>query len=199
MSMLICIDPGHGRETDPGAVAWEHVTLEADLNLDISLHLEKYLVQAGHKIVLTHRRPCELRPGSTATEELQARCDVANQAGAALFVSVHVDACATPTKRGTRCWYYPGSIKGKAIAVVLADTLRPLAQIAGAADAMTGIADANFYVLKNTDPVAVLVECGFMSNQTDVALLREPGYRDKLALSIAIGILRAIDKGLLAG
>lgn len=196
--MIVCIDPGHGRATDPGAIAWEKMTLEADLNLDIALHLELYLTQARHKVILTHRGPEELKPHQGATAELQARCDVANTANAGLFVSVHVDSCSTPTRRGTRCWYYPGSVKGKAIATVMADTLRPLAQIAGAAELMTGIADANFYVLHWTDMPAVLVECGFMSNITDVALLREPGYRDKVALCVAIGILRSIDKGLLA-
>jgi len=49
-------------------------------------------------------------------------------------------------------------------------------------------ADASKYVLKNTAMPALLIECGFMTNAVDLALLREPSYRDKLALGIAYGI-----------
>lgn len=192
----IVIDPGHGRATDPGAIGWDKVTLEADLNLDIALHLEKYLLQSGYAVTLTHRDPRELRPGQGATAELQARCDVANQVKGALFISIHADSCGTPTRRGTRCYHYPTSVKGKAIARVLADTLRPVAQIAGAVSLMTGINEANFYVLHWTDMPAVLVECGFMSNQTDLALLREAGYRDKVPLTLAIGVAQSERQGL---
>lgn len=194
-NMIVCIDPGHGGP-DPGALGRGCVR-EADVVLDISLHLGRYLKQAGIDVIFTRTTDVDLAPGNDDKEELQARCDVANNARADLFVSVHADAFTQSSVRGTRCYHYPTSVKGQAAARAIADSIRPMAQVAGASQNMATISSANYYVLKNTVMPAVLVETGFVTNETDLALLCEPGYRDKMGLAIALGILRAQEKGVI--
>ncbi len=186
-NMIVCIDPGHGGP-DPGALGRGCVR-EADVVLDISLHLGRYLKQAGIDVIFTRTTDVDLAPGNDDKEELQARCDVANNARADLFVSVHADAFTQSSVRGTRCYHYPTSVKGQAAARAIADSIRPMAQVAGASQNMATISSANYYVLKNTVMPAVLVETGFVTNETDLALLCEPGYRDKMGLAIALGII----------
>jgi len=194
-AMKVCIDPGHGGP-DPGALGRGCVR-EADVVLDISLHLGRYLKQAGIDVIFTRTTDVDLAPGNDDKEELQARCDVANNARADLFVSVHADAFTQSSVRGTRCYHYPTSVKGQAAARAIADSIRPMAQVAGASQNMATISSANYYVLKRTAMPAVLIESGFMTNETDLALLCEPGYRDKMGLTIALGILRAQEKGVI--
>ena len=179
-NMLICIDPGHGG-SDPGAVAKDGGK-ESDIALDISLQLEKHLKAMGHKVVMTRRSDTDVYPGLDDTKELQARCDVANKAGANMFVSIHCDAFSDATVSGARVFHYPGSKTGQLTANKVADAMKI---VAGKA---LIFADASKYVLKNTAMPALLIECGFMTNAVDLALLREPSYRDKLALGIAYGI-----------
>jgi N-acetylmuramoyl-L-alanine amidase len=55
--------------------------------------------------------------------------------------------------------------------------------------------DSYFYVLKNTWMPAILVECGFMSNRDDLTLLNMAVHRDKVALALAMTIMRSDEKG----
>lgn len=43
----------------------------------------------------------------------------------------------------------------------------------------------NFYILKNSGSTAILLECGFMSNPEELALLKSDEYRNNVALAIA--------------
>ena len=131
---------------------------------------------------MTRRSDTDVYPGLDDTKELQARCDVANKAGANLFVSVHCDSFSDAAVSGPRIFYYPGSKSGQATAIRVAELIRVVT------GKVSTYADASKYVLKNTAMPAILIECGFMTNAVDLALLCEPSYRDKLALAIAYGI-----------
>jgi N-acetylmuramoyl-L-alanine amidase len=50
------------------------------------------------------------------------------------------------------------------------------------------IRTANFFVLRNLDMPALLIECGFLTNPEDAKALTDPAFRTKLAGAIARGI-----------
>ena len=78
---LVVVDPGHGGK-DPGTAA--HGVREKDVNLAIGLALEQELKAKGFDVLMTRRTDVYLK--------LQERTDIANNAQASLFVSVHVNA-----------------------------------------------------------------------------------------------------------
>ena len=82
----IVIDPGHGGK-DPGAS--DNGVVEKNVNLAVGLELEKVLASRGYNVVMTRRTDVYLK--------LQERTDIANNVGADLFVSVHVNAL--PSKK----------------------------------------------------------------------------------------------------
>ena len=86
----IVIDPGHGGN-DPGCISLDKKTREKDIALDIAKRLEKKIHESlpGVKVVLT-------RSNDTFVT-LSGRADVANDLGADLFISVHVNAQAKGT------------------------------------------------------------------------------------------------------
>lgn len=82
----VVIDPGHGGK-DPGASA--NGVTEKNVNLAIGLELERVLTARGYNVIMTRRTDVYLK--------LQERTDIANDANADLFVSIHVNAL--PSKK----------------------------------------------------------------------------------------------------
>ncbi len=115
---LVAIDAGHGG-AEIGAVYQDQsglVVLEKDANLAIALHLQRLLENAGYRTVLTRsadhevNRPPTDRNGDGVIDlqdDLQARIDVANQAGADLLFSIHNNGYPNPSVRGSEVYYCP--------------------------------------------------------------------------------------------
>jgi len=176
---LIVIDPGHGG-SDYGA---QHNGLtEKDLTLDISKRLRAVLIARGWQVKMTRDTDVDVfAPNDSAHDELQARCDVANQAGARMFVSVHINSFTSSALDGTTTYYYKNADVGlsEAIHRHLADALKT---------ADRGVRKENFYVIHHTTMPAVLIETAFLSNPGDAALLKSPAFLQQVAVSIADGI-----------
>ena len=176
---LIVIDPGHGG-SDDGAT--HNGLVEKNLTLDISKRLRVLLIARGWQVKMTRETDVDVfAPNDSAHDELQARCDVANNAGARLFVSVHINSFTGPSLNGTTTYYYKGGDASFAEAIH-----RRLAANLKTAD--RGVRKENFYVIRHTTMPAVLVETAFLSNPEDAALLRSPAFLQQVALSIADGI-----------
>ena len=47
----------------------------------------------------------------------------------------------------------------------------------------------DYYILNNTEPIGVIVECGFLSNPTEEKLLQQEEYQNKMCYSIYSGII----------
>lgn len=90
----IVIDAGHGGH-DPGARV--RGLSEADLVLDVALRLEKLLARDGVDVVLTRRADTYVA--------LEERTDIANRAGADLFLSIHANASANVKARGVETYF----------------------------------------------------------------------------------------------
>jgi len=176
---LIVIDPGHGG-SDFGAM--HNGLIEKNLTLDISRRLRTLLVARGWQVKLTRDADVDVyQPNDSAHDELQARDDVANQAGARLLVSVHCNAFETSTLNGTTTYYFTPQ------SYALADAVHGrLVQNLGTKD--DGIRKENFYVIHHAKMPAILIETAFLSNPGDAALLHSGAFLQKIASSIADGI-----------
>lgn len=179
---IIVLDPGHGGDQ---AGANYFGIREADVNLAIALKVQAKLANAGATVVMTRATDILLAPpGTDPARELQARVDVARTADADIFVSIHANAHPTkPETAGAITFYASGRPTGLAAAIQEALTLET-----GAVD--KGVRPANFYVLRNSDIPAVLVETGFLSNRDEAARLADDGYQNDVANGICKGIMR---------
>ncbi len=177
-SRLIVLDPGHGG-SDSGSA--HNGLVEKDLTLDISRRLRGLLVSRGWVVKMTRDSDVDVfAPNDSARDELQARCDVANNAGARLFISVHINAFTSSALNGTTTYYY------KADSLDLARAVH--ARLASLPTHDDGIEKENFYVIHHTKMPAVLIETAFLSNSGDAALLKQPDFLQKVALDIADGV-----------
>lgn len=117
--------------------------------------------------------------------DLAATVRAVNAGNYAACISLHMDASDSPKAKGAHVCYY--SERGKELAKEIALRLCP--QLPGRANKTVKRTD--LYVLKNTRPVAVLVECGFITNPNDAEWVNK--NPDRVALSIALGIASYFD------
>jgi N-acetylmuramoyl-L-alanine amidase len=177
---LIVIDPGHGG-SDGGA--YRGALSEKALNLDLAKRLRTLLVARGWQVQMTRTTDVDVyQPNDSAHDELQARDDIANQAGARLFVSVHTNSFSGSGPNGTTTYFYKG------IDRAFADAIHRRFQGAALGTKDDGVIKNNFYVLVHSNMPAVLIETAFLSNPDDYALLSSPAWLQKIAQAIADGI-----------
>ena len=182
----IAIDPGHGGN-DAGAIGPSGV-MEKSVTLKVALELRRLLEAEGAEVIMTRETDTTVSSkGAKASdiEELGARCDVANRAGAEIFISIHADSFTRPEARGTTGYYYSKSSTGRG--QKLADCIRRnLVEQLGTPS--RGTQPCNFYVVKNTDMPATLIELGFISNKEEEKLLDSKEGVQKAAQGIFDGI-----------
>jgi N-acetylmuramoyl-L-alanine amidase len=175
---IVCLDPGHGGR-DPGAVG--HGLIEKNVALDITKKVRRILENSGVTVVMT--RSADLEQWNELG--LQERCDLSNNAMADCFVSIHCNAFTSSEPRGLETFFFRGSYNGAALARSIQTSVRKEAQEMPE----RRVAGAGFYVLRHTEAPAALVECGFLTNPKDAALLKMDLFRYAQAKGIAAGIM----------
>jgi N-acetylmuramoyl-L-alanine amidase len=175
---LIVIDPGHGGSdvgTMHGGVS------EAQLTLDMAKRLRAILIDRGWEVKMTREADVDVyAPNDSAHDELQARDDIANKAGARLFVSIHANAFINSGPYGTTTYI------SKPDDVAFAHFVETHLAADGTKD--DGIVKSHLYVTLHARMPAVLIETAFLTNPGDYALLTSAAWRQKVAQEIADGI-----------
>ncbi|MDQ7095934.1 N-acetylmuramoyl-L-alanine amidase, partial [Desulfosporosinus sp. PR] len=177
--MKLCLDPGHGGY-DPGACG--NGLREKDITLDICLRLKPLLEFNGVSVCLT--RDGDYAPGHLENQlnaELNYRSAISNNFGADLFVSVHVNSGG-----GTGQEILVAGMGGKAEAAA-GKCLYYIQQVSRWPN--RGVKAQNVSVLgSKTNAPAYLTENGFIDSVTDTAKLKDPNFRQSLAVAHAKGI-----------
>jgi len=182
---VVCLDPGHGGQ-DPGAISSSGFQ-EKEANLDIGLKVRDQLQAVGCRVVMTRE--------NDSYPSLQRRCDIASNANADIFVSIHsnfaVSSAGSPNLQagGTETYYYAGSTKGSLLAACVQEEV--VKQIDGID---RGTKTAGFYVLAGTKMPACLLECVFLSNTDEERLLQDPAFRQRIANGIFNGIVKYLEQ-----
>ncbi|MDC0835994.1 N-acetylmuramoyl-L-alanine amidase [Geitlerinema sp. CS-897] len=176
--VVVVIDPGHGG-SDPGAVGIGGLS-EIDIVNPMSHRIADILEANGVAAVLTRE--------DNRTVELEPRVQLANRLNANLFVSIHANAISMsrPDVNGIETYYYQTG--GDLARTIHQNVVRAT----GGPD--RGVRTARFYVLRNTDMPAVLVELGFVTGAYDAPRLSDPEYREVLSQAIARGILQYVNQ-----
>lgn len=173
--MKVCVDPGHGMSNatdgvfDPGAVGAG--TREADVVLAYGLELRNILKANGIDVFMT-------REDNNAPTPVGQRANRAKAAGCDMLVSIHLNSFSDPGAKGVEALYRDDPDKELATdmrdALVIATGLkeRPIQK-------RPGLAVLGF------DGPAVLLEVGFVSNDTDRMTVLKPEIQTKVCEAVA--------------
>ena len=171
---LIVIDPGHG---GPDVGATRNGVYEKDIVLSVSKQLGRILQQMGYAVIYTRTEDIDL--------DLEPRVQIAENARASAFVSIHVNSLSASASQvnGVETYHAPGASLGKSLAEFVHEQI-----IASTGATDRGVKSARFHVIAKTSMPAILVETGFITNPSESAKLVNSAYQERLAEAIARGM-----------
>lgn len=181
----VIIDAGHGG-IDPGKVGSNGI-YEMDINLAIAYKLSEILDDKNIKVIMTRKDDNGLYKDSDTNKkmaDMNGRIDIINGSGADLVVSIHQNSFTSSEVRGAQVFYYKESKEGAS----LAESIQKELKIMDETNKRDKKSNGDYYILKKSNPVAVIVECGFLSNEEETELLSSGEYQEKIAQAIATGV-----------
>lgn len=181
----ILIDAGHGGY-DVGAESY-YGDYEKDINLDIALLIGKQLKSYGYKVVYT-RTSDSVSWSNDNTEDLQTRCDLAKKKNSDLFVSIHLNS----SEYEANGYEIYCDFNNKNTVKLSNSILKQLDQLYYSTN--RGLLDINetpLYVVKNNKVDSILIEAGFISDDSDLYYLKN--HTKNIATTIAKGIKKSLN------
>ncbi len=187
-SYTFVIDPGHGGE-DPGCVSGEH--REKDLNLSISRYLYDFFALSNSNAVMTRSDDRLLYgPGQENRKkfyDLRNRLNMAENVNNGVYVGIHINKFPVARYHGLQTFYSDNVPESRNIALSVQESAR----IIDPENERVIKPDGNtIYILEKIQIPAILIECGFISNEKEVMLLEDKDYQKRLAFVIFCGIER---------
>ncbi|WP_416211090.1 N-acetylmuramoyl-L-alanine amidase [Frankia sp. Cr2] len=178
LGVVVAIDPGHGGG-DPG-VTVGHLC-ERDLMADLASRLEARLLASGLEAYLLH--------GPHESPDDSERAHRANEIGADLLVSLHLDAGRSPWAQGVSSYYFGNARGSSAVGERLAGLVQK--ELVSRTDLVDCRTHAKTWeLLRQTLMPAIRTDLGYLTNPHDAAALESPEFR----ATVAEGILAAVQR-----
>jgi len=162
--MKILLDPGHGG-TDPGAIDPETRIEEEDINLEVATALGELLEAAGHAVLHTRSSDVYISPS--------ARLTLIRKWQPKAFISIHCNAAADPAAHGIETIYRDDYDRNLAMCVQAELVAATGLHNRGIKCDGTKEYNRNLAVLKDLETPAILTEIGFITNDEDLAVMRD--------------------------
>lgn len=173
---IIVLDAGHGG-IDPGTLRGSVYEKTVNYNV-VNVYAPEYFKSSDIKVYYTRTTDTKIA--------LEERAAFAASVDADLFISFHVNAHSNSSVNGTSVYYSTNNnstnASGLKSSTLASTVLKKLTAQWGTKNA--GVLTAKFVVIdKNTVP-AVLVECGFITNNSDFAKIKDSAYQKKAAKAL---------------
>ena len=185
---IITIDPGHGGR-DPGTI-YQNI-LEKNLNLEISLKLEKELLKQGATVYMIRRTDIDLSSiydSNKKRGDLYRRLLLIKENKSDLYISVHINWYENSKYKGAEVLYNSINKNNKILAEEIMNQFKDIL------NSNRNIHTTDLYLYKNTTIPGVLVECGYLSNYQERKLLVDEEYQKNIAKVLANGIINYTKK-----
>ena len=187
----VLIDPGHGG-VDQGT-SGDSGSGEAPLNLAIAEKLMKFLEGSGYDVEMTRYEDEGLYSLKSSTirakknEDLENRVEMINNSEADMVVSIHLNSFPQKQYSGAHVFYQNKSQTGKIAADMIQESLK---SILDANNKRVPQVKKGIRIMDDTNIPVLLIECGFLSNDTEEKKLISEKYQEKTAWAIYTGLMR---------
>ena len=184
-SYTVVVDAGHGG-IDGGVQGVNTGVYERELNLSIAYKVKAALEKAQINVVMT-RTTSDGALDTMLTqkqEDMQKRKKIIMDASPDCVVSIHQNKYTQQSRRGAQAFFWGDSSLADVLQAALNEKLNK-ENTGRTFSALKG----DYYILRQTPYPSALVECGFLSNPLDEALLVTDEYQNKVAKVIADSII----------
>lgn len=178
---VIVLDPGHGGLDNGASIAGVD---EDELNLEISFALKEELESRGATVYMTRTDDQDMTRRNynySKQDDMYLRALKIDEYQPDLFLSIHLNS-SNSSAWGSQVFYYKKSEDGKRLADSIHNQMKTLT------GTRKNISSSSFYILRATQSLGVLIECGFLSNDNERGQLKSRSYHKKLATVISDGI-----------
>ena len=181
----VVLDAGHGG-SDGGAVSCTGAR-ECEINLAITQRLDDLLHLLGCPTLQLRQGDTDLASADAASisekkvTDLKNRVARINQQADAVLVSIHQNQFSQSQYRGAQV-FYATNAESRAFAALMQQNLRAGLDPANKRECKPG---SGIFLLEKIECPGILVECGFLSNPSEEALLRSKDYQKRLAAVLA--------------
>lgn len=184
-SKVVLFDAGHGG-IDSGAA--KNGVKEKDINFKIiNTYVSDLFKDSDIKVYFTRKTDVKV--------DLYERAALASKIGADMFISLHLNSNNSTSINGTEVYYSKDNNTASAsgfnsyrLAKELVDDLS-----AALGSKKRGVKENNFVVVKYNTVPAVLIELGYMTNQTEFSKLTDTAYQKKTAQTIYQTVTRLFE------
>lgn len=189
---IIVIDPGHGG-IDGGTNRGD--ILEKNINLEVGLKLKDLLTKKGATVVMTRETDISLDDrivgnGSRHREDLNTRARIINENNADVYLSIHVNASKNEKKMGPIVFFHEDSEVGKILAEHMQEYLNNISTYKKKDfDINHNIMSGSYFIAANTTAPGIIIEMGFITNETDRKILLDADHQDEIVEQITKGII----------
>lgn len=189
---IVVIDAGHGG-IDGGSVGKLTGVCESNLNLIYAKNLENQLKQMNISCVLTRSDDSGLYDKNAKNlkrSDMLARKKIIEKYSPTIVISIHMNSFVTSSAKGAQVFYKKDNEQGK----ILADCVQSQLFL-NIDNAKKTSKVGDYYIVNCTDIPAILVECGYLSNNEEEFLLQNEDYQNKVCYSILCGIVSYLNNG----
>ncbi len=184
---VILLDAGHGGE-DGGAIGVGGI-IEKDINLAITLKTATFFNFFGYEIEFTRETDKMTCDEGLKTQREKKVSDIKNRleqiekSPCLCSISIHQNIFGG-NALGAQVFYSGNNPESKSLAESLQSGISSMLQPENTR--VIKQATKDIYLLYHTEKPAVLIECGFISNSSEAALLNDDNYQNKMAFAIAV-------------
>ena len=188
--MTVVVDAGHGGIAADG-------TFEKDINLAISKSLCDMLSAFGFNAVMTRIEDTLIGDNSLKTvkekkrSDIKKRLEISESGQNSLLLSIHQNNFSQGKYSGTQVFYSKNNSESSVVAQLIQSDIARLLQKDN--DRQIKPVGSEIYLLYHSKKPAVMVECGFISNQNELDALKTDEYQNKLSFCILNSVLQYIN------
>lgn len=189
LGKVIYVDPGHGG-LDPGAVHKD--IYESNINLQISEGLSNTLGEMGAIVYMTRYGDYDLgviNALNRKRSDLSRRGNIINRSNCDLYISIHLNAVASPVWYGAQVFYDDVHEENERLAKIMQEELARYLKTKRKYKKTN-----DMYLHKRIQHPGILIEVGFLSNPNERYLLRQKYYQQKVSRAIASGVVKFLIK-----
>ena len=180
MAKKVFLGVGHGGK-DPGAVA--NGFKEKDVNLSVALACQAELVRHGVTVLMSRTKD--------ESEELTDKIRECNAFKPDMALDIHHNAGGGD---GAEVYHHIGGGTGKTLAVNILNEMVKIGQNSRGAKTKKNADGKDYFgFIRQTSAPAVIVECAFLDNSTDIQIIDTAEEQKAMGTAIAKGILKTLE------
>ncbi len=185
-TFTIVVDAGHGG-VDGGSVGKTTGVVESDLNLIYAKILKAKLIDYGFRVVMTREGRAGLYDESAPNlkrSDMKKRKEIIEKSNADLVLSIHMNSLPISKASGGQVFFDAGNEGGEKLATSIQSQLK-----LNLKNTTKQAKSGDYYIVRCTPIPACIIECGFLSNETEEKLLQQKSYQEDFCYAVVCGVI----------